>query len=155
MTFKESIESRLSFQHELILNYATNTHEGALQKRPQNDKWSAFEHFAHLVRYQNAFRSRIGAILLSNQPILPRYSAEQDPKFPTFVNADTEWLTDVLVNDRMAIYNQFLEMPDQQLERIGIHPKYGKLTLMQWYEFFLLHETHHIYAMFRLVHGGR
>jgi hypothetical protein len=41
--------------------------------------------------------------------------------------------------------------PDK-LDRTGIHPKYGKLNIIDWTEFFLLHEAHHLFAIFQLTH---
>ncbi|HWC18122.1 MAG TPA: DinB family protein, partial [Terriglobales bacterium] len=38
-----------------------------------------------------------------------------------------------------------------QLERTGFHPVLGEMNIVQWLEFFLLHEAHHLYAiLFRL-----
>ena len=34
---------------------------------------------------------------------------------------------------------------------IGHHPKYGALTLVEWTEFFLLHEAHHLFTLFKLL----
>jgi hypothetical protein len=34
----------------------------------------------------------------------------------------------------------------------AVHKKYGALTIMEWTEFFLLHEAHHIFTIFQLMH---
>jgi hypothetical protein len=39
----------------------------------------------------------------------------------------------------------------EELSRIGIHPKFGEMTLGLWLEFFLLHEAHHLLSVMQLV----
>jgi hypothetical protein len=41
-------------------------------------------------------------------------------------------------------------VPDDQLALKGTHPKYGTLMITEWTEFFLLHEAHHLFTLFRL-----
>ena len=57
--------------------------------------------------------------------------------------------------DREKIYNLIHHLPPDKLDRIGIHPKFGKLTISEWTEFFLLHEAHHLYAIFQLAHSAK
>jgi hypothetical protein len=38
-----------------------------------------------------------------------------------------------------------------ELSRSGVHPQFGALTLVQWLEFFLLHEPHHLLAVMQRV----
>ncbi|MGH7237346.1 MAG: DinB family protein, partial [Candidatus Saccharimonadales bacterium] len=57
--------------------------------------------------------------------------------------------------DREVIYQLITHTPADKLERMGIHPKYGKLTVLDWTEFFLLHEAHHLYTIFQLAHSGK
>jgi hypothetical protein len=42
-------------------------------------------------------------------------------------------------------------MDETSLQRIGRHARYGRLTVVQWVEFFLLHEAHHLYTIFMIV----
>jgi hypothetical protein len=44
-----------------------------------------------------------------------------------------------------------LNLSRTDLERIGIHKKFGNLNIIQWLEFFVLHEAHHIYTIFQLA----
>jgi hypothetical protein len=43
-------------------------------------------------------------------------------------------------------------LTDEQLARIGMHTRLGELTLLQWLEFFLLHEAHHLLAVLQRAH---
>jgi hypothetical protein len=40
---------------------------------------------------------------------------------------------------------------DGELLLTGTHPKFGVLTIPGWTEFFLLHEAHHLFTIFRLA----
>jgi len=35
--------------------------------------------------------------------------------------------------------------------RVGVHPKFGEMTVALWLEFFLLHEGHHLYVVLQQV----
>ena len=41
-----------------------------------------------------------------------------------------------------------LSLEEQQME--GRHPVLGSMTMIEWIEFFLLHEAHHLMAIFRI-----
>ena len=43
----------------------------------------------------------------------------------------------------------------EQLERTGLHPAFGPMTIPRWLEFFLLHEAHHLYTAMLCVAEAR
>jgi hypothetical protein len=63
---------------------------------------------------------------------------------------------DVLIkqldNDRKIIYELITGLSDSQLNRTGVHKKFGPLNIIEWIEFFLLHEAHHLFTIFQLAH---
>ena len=56
-----------------------------------------------------------------------------------------------LNGNRRQILELITNLPDEQLSLKGIHPKFGTLTIVEWTEFFLLHEAHHLFTMFRMA----
>lgn len=42
-------------------------------------------------------------------------------------------------------------LSEKELDRTGVHKKYGDLNIVQWIEFFLLHEAHHLFTIFQLT----
>lgn len=42
-------------------------------------------------------------------------------------------------------------LSDEDFERTGVHPKFGAMSLSLWLEFFLVHESHHLYVVLQLV----
>jgi DinB superfamily len=151
MSTKEALELRLSCQHESAMTVVLQLSDALLKQRPATDKWSIFENFAHLVRYQNIFIERVERILTQENPIFERYSAENDANFSKWLKFDKDKLLHILINDRYVLYNSFRELSDDDLDKTGVHPAFGKLDLADWHEFFLLHEAHHIFTMFKLL----
>jgi hypothetical protein len=56
---------------------------------------------------------------------------------------------------RFLINNHITQLNDAILRREGIHPVYGVFNIGQWTDFFLLHEAHHLFAIFVLTAGLR
>ena len=57
-----------------------------------------------------------------------------------------------LNRDRVTLTGVVTKMKENELRRVGVHPKFGRLTVLDWTEFFLLHEAHHLFTIFRLAH---
>jgi hypothetical protein len=151
MPLSPSALSRLEFQHQTIRELIRNTTEPELRRRVQPDKWSAFENIAHLAAYQPMFLRRLQRMQKESDPEFSRYVAEQDPDFPpTLAKPLNQLLTDI-DEQRTTILTTLAAMDDITLARNGIHPKYGRFPIKEWTEFFLLHEAHHMYAIFMLV----
>jgi hypothetical protein len=150
MSTKEALELRLSCQYESAMTLVLITDVAVLKQRPASGKWSIFENFVHMVRYQNVFIGRVEAILTQQNPSFERYSAETDADFSKWLKFDKDKLLHILVNDRFVVYNNFKELSDDDLDKTGVHPAFGHMDLADWHEFFVLHEAHHIFTMFRL-----
>jgi hypothetical protein len=52
---------------------------------------------------------------------------------------------------RQEIVNLIGGLTDEQMSRTGTHSKFGSMNIVEWTEFFLLHEAHHIYTIFKLI----
>lgn len=129
--------------------------EDQLQRHTVPGKWSTFENIAHLVCYQSVFRQRVDTILKSHQPAFERYVAENDPLFNKFLQLPIKLLLQTLNESREKMYQQLTTLSTDQLSLIGHHPKFGALTLVQWIDFFLLHEAHHLFVVFQLLNESR
>lgn len=143
---------KLKNQHreiELLLDGITPS---LIQQRPLADKWSMQEHLAHLGRYQEVFLQRLLLILSKETPKLGRYRAENDPLFePWRILELDEILTNIELS-RQDLIAFFAKLSPEEWNRSGIHPVLGALSLIDWLQFFLLHENHHLYTLFKLRH---
>ncbi len=57
------------------------------------------------------------------------------------------------INDhRLILSSLVFGFQIDDLEKIGIHKKFGPLNIIQWADFFVLHEAHHLFTIFKLAH---
>ena len=96
----------------------------------------------------------IDQILRNEDPFFGRYTADEDPEFESWKSLSLEILLQQIHTDRNSIYTLITNLTDATHCRTGVHKKYGRLTVLQWTEFFLLHEAHHIYTIFQLANDA-
>lgn len=116
------------------------------------DKWSIHQNLAHLGRYQEIYEIRMTEILNNDLPNFQRYVAEKDEAFMVWERRDTDEVLRAISLKRKELTNWYLNLTPDQLNRSGSHPKLGMLNIKEWTQFFLLHEKHHIYAIFCMIH---
>jgi hypothetical protein len=155
MPLSSSIATRLQFQHQSIRELTAGISPESLRYHVNPDKWSAFENVAHLAAYQPVFIDRLERLGREASPAFGRYVAENDPLFPNYLAKSPDELLACIDNDRALIRSTLDRGGDAFLEKTGSHPLYGLLTVREWTEFFLLHEAHHLFTIFRLVQDLR
>jgi hypothetical protein len=151
MPLYPSLHDRLKNQHEAIAPMIASLDAGRLNRQPLPGKWSIHDNIAHLAKYQPVFMGRIQAILQKEVPVFGRYKAEKDPDFEIWKQFEIHDLLKRLDTDRHILFNLLSGLDDEHLGRTGLHAKYGTLTVTQWTEFFLLHESHHLFTIFMLA----
>ena len=154
MPLYQSLDDRLKNQHEAIRNIIKGLDENRLLARPEPGKWSIHDNIAHLAKLQSIYIERIDKILSHEDPLLQDYAPEQDPDLPAWMNLNTDALLERMNSDRKQIYAIITSLSDKQLARIGTHTTRGRLPLSGWIEMMILHEAHHIWTIFKLVHNG-
>jgi hypothetical protein len=144
---RHAVAVRLQSQLNCLATILAGVPRDALERRPAVDKWSANENLAHLARYHEVFRERIDRILREDRPAFARYRAEEDPQWPAWAAKSSGTVLAELRTLRSQIIALFDGLSDVELLRTGVHPRFGEMTLLQWTEFFLLHEGHHLYSV--------
>jgi hypothetical protein len=151
VVFSKAIQARLHYQHESIHDLIEGWTEENLKIRPNPDKWSPFENIVHLVAYQPAFIHRIKRIVTEDGPAFERYKAENDPLFYHFLKRPMHHIMDDFDFDRVTIVNTLSKLNETEVRKAGYHPVFGTMPLTKWTEFFLLHEAHHLFTIFKLT----
>lgn len=151
MNLSPSIYSRLQHQHESLSSLVSGFTDEELRKEIIPGKWNTLQQVAHLSAYQPTFLQRIKLIQVENGPRFDRYTAENDPLF----HEQEKWTVQELIaqigKDRSAILEELEGLAPARFSRIGHHPVFGAMTITDWTEFFLLHEAHHLFSVFKLV----
>ena len=151
MPFSQPTQSRLQNQHTIIHQFLQGRPVDWLHEQHILGKWSVHEHVAHLGRYQEVFEERIKRVLAEDVPQFSRYDAENDPRHNEWVNLPYAILVDRLEIKRKQLSQHMLSLLPSSLGRTGSHARLGAMDIPDWTEFFLLHEAHHVYSIFRLV----
>ena len=151
MSLPQTTLARLKTQHEVIEVLISGLSDEELRLRPISDKWSIHENIVHLTCYQPRVLARTKKILSEDNPSFESYIPETDPNFSQFLSMSVEKLLARLKSNRIELVKLVSNLGDEQLKRTGTHSKFGKMNIIEWTEFFLLHEAHHIYTIFKLI----
>lgn len=151
MQIASSISTRLHYQHKVLLDLIDGLSDEQLRRNVIPGKWSIFENIVHLQTYQHVFCDRVKKILDENNPSFPRYTAEGDPLFLDNCSKSTREIMQNLLTTRKEMVAGILSFPPNDLAKTGTHPAYGNMNILQWVNFFLLHESHHLFTVFKLA----
>lgn len=146
-----SILTRLQSQHHSLAEIIDGLPDTELRKAIQTGKWSVFENIVHLATYQHTFIARLKQLLEGNNPSFGRYSAETDPLFHDNCTRPTGEIMQDLLLAREEIIASVTAFSESDLGKTGAHPVFGRLTITDWLHFFLLHEAHHLFTIFKLT----
>lgn len=150
MQMPSSISTRLQYQHKSLLDILDGLSDEQIRLQLNPGKWSIFENIVHLQTYQHTFISRIRKILEEETPVFTAYTAEADPLFHDNCTKSSREVMQDLLTTRKELSNGILSFKETDLIKEGTHPTYGKMNLIQWLNFFLLHEAHHLFTIFKM-----
>jgi hypothetical protein len=125
MQMPSSVSTRLQYRHKSLLDILDGLSDEQIRKQLNPGKWSIFENIVHLQTYQHTLIVRIRRIL-----------EEECPSFP--------------LTTRKELSSGILSFKGSDLEKTACHSSYGKMNLVQWLNFFLLHEAHHLFTIFKM-----
>jgi hypothetical protein len=151
MPLTSSIITRLEYQHKSLLELIDNLADAHIRRQMVTGKWSIFENIVHLQTYQHAFWERMKKIQTENQPVFARYTAETDPLFHDNCLRSTRDIIQDLITTRRIITGYVLNLKEDGLKCEGSHPVFGSMDVAHWLNFFLLHEAHHLFTIFKLT----
>lgn len=155
MHLQSTISTRLEYQHKSLLDLIEGLNDEQVRRQIITGKWSIFENIVHLATYQHTFINRIEEIVKNDNPSFERYTAESDPLFLDNCTKSTHEIIHDLITKRRMMVARIFSLQADQLKRTGRHPTYGKMTVIQWIQFFVLHEAHHLFTIFKLSAGFR
>lgn len=151
MQIPSSISTRLQYQHKSLMDIIDGLSDEQIRRQVITGKWSIFENIVHLQTYQHTFVSRVKDILRENNPVFPRYTAEGDPEFLENCSKSTREIMQDMITLRKEMAAEITSFPPTDLVKKGTHPAFGEMTLLELLNFFLLHEAHHLFAIFKLA----
>ncbi|MBL7738411.1 MAG: DinB family protein [Chitinophagaceae bacterium] len=151
MQIPSSVTTRLQYQHKSLLDIIEGLSDEQIRRNVNPGKWSIFENIVHLATYQHTMIRRIRQILDEDNPSFAKYMAEADPLFLDNCHKTSREIMQDLLSVRKEMASGILSFKEDDFDRTGIHPAYGKMTLVEWLNFFLLHEAHHLFTIFKMA----
>jgi uncharacterized damage-inducible protein DinB len=151
MPMPSSVSTRLQYQHKSLLDIVDGLSDEEIRMHVNPGKWSIFENIVHLQTYQHASIRRIRGILEEETPSFVPYTAEADPLFHDNCTKSTREIMQDLITTRKEMSASILSFTENDLSRTSYHAVYGKMNLVQWLNFFLLHEAHHLFTIFKIA----
>jgi len=147
---REWLENHLARQLDTLPFVLGGASEADLSRRPSPGKWSVRDHLAHIARYHEVTLARVERMLNEDRPVLERYLAEQDPDWPAWSEKALPEVLERLRELRGTLVGEFKALPESGRSRVGVHPKFGAMSVAEWLAFFLIHEGHHLYVIMSL-----
>mgnify|MGYP003485297202 FL=1 len=151
MQMPSYISTRLHYQHKSLIDTIDGLTDEQVRRQIIPGKWSIFENIVHLQTYQHLFIVRVQKIIATDNPLFPHYTAEADPLFLENCSLSIREIMHDLITTRKEIATEMVQFPEADFIKTGIHPAFGSMNLLQWMNFFLLHEGHHLFAVFKLA----
>jgi uncharacterized damage-inducible protein DinB len=151
MVLPSSISTRIQYQHKSMIDLIDGLSEEQIRRNIQPGKWSIFENIVHLQTYQHSFCERIKKILQEDDPAFDRYLADSDPLFADNCQLSLREVMQDYIMMRKEIIAASIGLTEKDIQRKGSHPVFGSMNISQWLNFFLLHEAHHLFTIFRLA----
>jgi uncharacterized damage-inducible protein DinB len=151
MQTPSSISTRLQYQHKSLVDIIDGLTDEQVRRQVNPGKWSIYENIVHLQTYQHEFIRRVKRMLEETNPPFERYSAEGDPVFLDNLTKSSREIMQDLLTTRKELAAGILSFQSADLQKTGTHPVYGQMNMIQWLNFFLLHEAHHLFTIFKLA----
>ncbi len=89
-------------------------------------------------------------IIKSDNPYFDRYKSDGDSNFSRLQKLNSKELLNHLEEERKKVTDFIFKLNKSELQKPGTHQKFGVMNVVEWIEFFLLHEAYHIYTIFRI-----
>jgi len=125
--------------------------ESQLSKRPDEKNWSAKEVICHMRDTEELFASRFQTILSMNEPKLPAADADRWAADRQYQRNDIQEALASFRKRREETLQFLRELKPEQWDRLGIHLKYGPMTILKFVELMVNHGNDHIAQLQRAL----
>jgi uncharacterized damage-inducible protein DinB len=143
------IISALEAAPALITPLVRELPPGYVKRRPQPNKWSAHEHFCHLLDCHSLFFSRLEKIFSENEPLLTPFSP--DDEADALLNMDFEQAAERFARERADLGRRLRAFSPSDWERTARHPEYERYSLFIMFRHMALHDMLHAYRIEELA----
>jgi uncharacterized damage-inducible protein DinB len=141
-SFAQLIESYL--QGPAILRKAVaGMSREQVHARPVAGKWSTLEVVCHLADFDPIYADRMKRIIAVDKPQIIGADENTFAKALAYDQRDLEEELTIIEKTRSQLARILRTLPDQALQRVGIHSERGVMTLEQFLTGMIDHIPHH------------
>ena len=103
--------------------------DDAIRQRPAAGEWSAVEVAGHLIDKATNWHARVRSIQESDRPTIVLCDQDQCVRDAGYQSWDTGRISTAVRNAWESFARTVEGLPSEAIERIGLHPKLGELTI--------------------------
>ena len=139
----EMIDAYLAGAQTLRQAVAGLTRE-QLQARPVPGKWSTLEVICHLADFDPILADRMKRVIAEDRPTLLGADENRFAAALAYHQRDAEEELAIIERTRSQMARILRTLPDEALERVGVHNERGPLTLERLLTLATNHIPHHV-----------
>jgi hypothetical protein len=128
--------------------------EQIIRFRPAAGEWSAIEVVGHMVDKMFHWSRRVERIWHEYRPTLPGFDQDEVVRAQGYQEADPDQLLEKLREQCNSFAALVESLPDEALERVGIHSEYGPLTIKRCIQLPLGSVQEHLEQLDNAQQGG-
>ena len=147
MTDPKAILVALENAPALLVPLILDVPEPWRKRRPLPHKWSAHEHFCHVVAVESRFRSRLETMLAEADPELEPFYPAPDEEAGGLLAIDLGEAIERFLRERGELIARLRELPPEAWARPGRHPEYAHYTVYDMARHITLHDLLHGYRI--------
>ncbi len=132
-----------------------NIPDEVLRQEVNPGKWSALDNIAHLAVFQPIFQRRLQRVADEEVPLFEPYTWQEDELFAQYRQLSNRELLAQYRHDREAFIRFVEGLKEGDFRRAGAPSGVRKLNAAQLVEMFLLHESHHLFTIFKLLNFNK
>jgi len=127
--------------------------ESALARRPAEDAWAAKEVICHLRDTEEVFQSRFRAILDEDEPKFTPLNIDGLAVERQYLKDDAARSLETFRARRQATLTLLASVAPAQMERGGVHPTRGRMTIKDFVTLMASHDDTHLEQIKRSLSG--
>ena len=151
-TFEEQL-SRMSRTVDDLAAVLRAQPETVLAKRPAENAWAAKEVISHLRDTEEVFLGRFRAILDEDEPKFTPLNIDALATERQYLKDDIAKALETFRAKRQATLKLLAGLTPEQMERGGLHPTRGRMTIKDFVALMASHDDNHLEQLRRALDG--
>jgi len=117
--------------------------DAQLQFRPDEKEWSVLENIGHLIEIDPLYVDRIDRILSEERPVFAPFDPDAGVRAADYQHKSLAELLATYVTQRQATIDGLSTIEPDELTRVGIHAKFGEVSVARLVELLAGHDEIH------------